>query len=1284
MRWTPLSRDYSSEYTALASAANMKLTKQHPLLGRASKIAVSFHTTQPAQPAQRHDEQKAKQEEEKTNPAAAIDSPLTQPAAPLDPLSALLAPSSLAASPLASSAASPAFSSPSSAPSPISYVVSARFEAWAAKRPKILHQYTTTKKIAFSAFSAADEKDAGAIKEVSTAKSRLEELEEQAGVGAGGGAGGGEGRQQQQQLTAKEYVAQIGELKEKLRAAWEAGERVISLKIAIQCAKMLGDVSTASFYPSMYVLLTDILDSFGDLVFDRIKNKGVESYQNGVKVASSLPPGFSASDVCASAKETCQNWFYKTACMPSADHRVLTSVGFLFLEEIEARIAAGEEVLYASYDPTSETLAYATGRPVIVEAPARYVEVVQAATRAQWDGTSDAQAYGQRKASHVSLRVTADHDMFVQLGNFTKCGDLLQFNERTMGGAIIPYAKMKALQLVPGRAEFNGMRLLCAPPAGLQAPGLAVGNGDGPVAALQLRTVAEIDAFLELYGYWLGGGTMSYEHDTGGTDAVKFCTVKDADWLVERFRRLGLAEGTDYCHWTRRPLPRARPVHEIELRTPRWFKYFDEEYWLKYAHGRARRADAAARPAATATAVAAVSSSSSSSSSSSPSSSVRSFGRPSERGSELDDEEGAGDEEAAARGGLEDEPDVLGYTALTDPSAAALSRREELRLLGIVPPNVKSAKWFWMWVWRRLNARQMRLLIEGLRLADGRSVADGTVIYTSSVNFRDALLQAYLHAGYSGHFGVNTPAGLRQCWLKQPHDGHVYNREEMEAVLEDEPSTSFRQLVTRVTSWCVFFSTVVSRVHQMSDVRFDGGAASATTTQSRGYVAQRDDHGVAQRLGVSVGQLTKLVNEQHPAHCTQEGWRVWKADVYDEMQAATTRTTTASPPYDAVSDGRTWCVQLDAVHTRDQARLIVVQRAIRDASGQVVRASCPTVVGNCIRELLPRLYVDMTLLKCYRFIFPVDTLHQHIVRIGRMMRGIGDPLIACYARCYLAAKVSDVYMSYHVEVAKAGEGRHIPEEYRPVLIDAFVDHLQLLKGVTGGGVKEEYLRLMQPALEYFTQCALYGANKDTFTQLFTTWKEHNNSSLILHHFLSSFDSALIGRHALNLLTLINDASPITNAIVPPHLLYLALGQQLLLTAPADKHRLSILNEVWKHVTKVDDVKEYLAVAEVWAQYLLRYFSEREINIFLKDVIKHCRHDEQYKSVAGVQESVARIINSIIALSTDVKRSLTMDSFLLLLDLLDKNSKLLIAKTILSQFSTHGLQHKRSRHTAHAV
>jgi hypothetical protein len=38
---------------------------------------------------------------------------------------------------------------------------------------------------------------------------------------------------------------------------------------------LLSDISVPAFYPSAYTLLTDILDTFGNLVFDRIKKKGM-------------------------------------------------------------------------------------------------------------------------------------------------------------------------------------------------------------------------------------------------------------------------------------------------------------------------------------------------------------------------------------------------------------------------------------------------------------------------------------------------------------------------------------------------------------------------------------------------------------------------------------------------------------------------------------------------------------------------------------------------------------------------------------------------------------------------------------------------------------------------------------------------------------------------------------------------------------------------------------------------------------------------------------------------
>jgi len=67
------------------------------------------------------------------------------------------------------------------------------------------------------------------------------------------------------------------ELNASLIQAWQEDQRVKSLKIVIQCAKLLNDISVIQFYPSKFVLVTDILDTFGRLVYDRIADKATLS-----------------------------------------------------------------------------------------------------------------------------------------------------------------------------------------------------------------------------------------------------------------------------------------------------------------------------------------------------------------------------------------------------------------------------------------------------------------------------------------------------------------------------------------------------------------------------------------------------------------------------------------------------------------------------------------------------------------------------------------------------------------------------------------------------------------------------------------------------------------------------------------------------------------------------------------------------------------------------------------------------------------------------------------------
>lgn len=107
-------------------------------------------------------------------------------------------------------------------------------------------------------------------------------------------------------LTQQDYVNRIEELNQSLKDAWASDQKVKALKIVIQCSKLLSDTSVIQFYPSKFVLITDILDTFGKLVYERIFSMCVDN-------RSVLPDHFSPENANDTAKETCLNWFFKIA-----------------------------------------------------------------------------------------------------------------------------------------------------------------------------------------------------------------------------------------------------------------------------------------------------------------------------------------------------------------------------------------------------------------------------------------------------------------------------------------------------------------------------------------------------------------------------------------------------------------------------------------------------------------------------------------------------------------------------------------------------------------------------------------------------------------------------------------------------------------------------------------------------------------------------------------------------------------------------------------------------------
>lgn len=109
-----------------------------------------------------------------------------------------------------------------------------------------------------------------------------------------------------------DLIRHIEGLDTELKQYWSRGEKVRGLRIAIQATKLLNNPRAPHCYPSIFVLVSAVLDTFGNFVADRLQETAAGK---SVVIASLLKRGQEAgSDVIPSeAVEMCSNWFLKIA-----------------------------------------------------------------------------------------------------------------------------------------------------------------------------------------------------------------------------------------------------------------------------------------------------------------------------------------------------------------------------------------------------------------------------------------------------------------------------------------------------------------------------------------------------------------------------------------------------------------------------------------------------------------------------------------------------------------------------------------------------------------------------------------------------------------------------------------------------------------------------------------------------------------------------------------------------------------------------------------------------------
>ena len=603
-------------------------------------------------------------------------------------------------------------------------------------------------------------------------------------------------------------------------------------------------------------------------------------------------------------------------CFPQEDHQVLTSDGFRDFEHFHSALQRGEAVSVAcpvrrrASDPLDQlALEYhdVVGLDALVDqSTLELVDMRSNPTVSTHRSSKRGREQMMRAVATdgMDLQLTPEHQLPVGLGAY----------QDASSDARVPVRRCTAREMLDARVQdgpCEGEGVECASFVCHAAHGVSDLTPHLPLpftVALGLTTDDQVDAFVELYGYWLGNGELMGD----GVDAIIFRTYKDADVdylydllgrlplcelppgsLVDRrggFRKCELADSVDDCadedvedyfddcdgdeeeddlslvqeeqaselpHIAAASARVRRTKCSYRIYDTKWFHYFAEQY----GHKQWSPSDLLASPTR---------SRASSSSLSSPLSLGRSTGS-SDRWIPL-----AGDDGAV-------EPQLSATLADEEPTG-----------------NSSSAKWAWWWVWQRLCARRLRLLLRGLRSAVGNQA-------------RELDAQCRLEA-------EAIAARAEQRWA--------------DAAAIDERLRTSRQTCLPLTS---------ARIHTASarcceeylHMALRAGFTGTTSLKHRVGRTNAFDDTSARPLwqvnyagaGLDSARPRLVINPSESA-AAELGVPQLRHKEIDLLRLA--------------SPKKVWCVQ---VPTADH--LIIVRRVKRDAAGQVVETSRPTVIGNC-------------------------------------------------------------------------------------------------------------------------------------------------------------------------------------------------------------------------------------------------------------------------------------------------------------------------------------------------
>jgi len=164
----------------------------------------------------------------------------------------------------------------------------------------------------------------------------------------------------------------------------------------------------------------------------------------------------------------------------------------------------------------------------------------------------------------------------------------------------------------------------------------------------------------------------------------------------------------------------------------------------------------------------------------------------------------------------------------------------------------------------------------------------------------------------------------------------------------------------------------------------------------------------------------------------------------------------------------------------------------------------------------------------------------------------------------------------------------------------------------------DYLHLHSPAVDWIMGRASKGAFKATIKG----YRDHCGNSMVLGWIVEKFDAGNYKENAAAMVTLAKQSALSKTGLMG---VFAKLAHGFQTNPPPPDQRLLVLNEVWKVVTKCDDIAQYIMCAKEWLEVVVLHYSSLELNVLMRDIVKHLQNSEEDEVLAKALDPLVQLL-----------------------------------------------------------